>query len=76
MDGCGFLIFDGGVIVDYFFFFKVFVASFVLTFIFVFSTSGCESFSRTYRVYDTLSTIFSGIAVISLIITLVLWVFD
>nr|DAV41769.1 MAG TPA: hypothetical protein [Bacteriophage sp.] len=61
---------------DYFFFFKVFVASFVLTFIFVFSTSGCESFSRTYRIYDTLSTIFSGIAVISLIITLVLWVFD
>jgi hypothetical protein len=76
VDGCGFLIFDGGVIMDYFFFFKIFVASFIMTFIFVFSMGGCERFSWVYRVYDTLSTIFSGIAVFSLIITLVLWVFD
>lgn len=70
---CGFLIFDGGVIVDYFL--KVFVASFVMTFILVFSTSSFEPFSRTYRVYDALVSIFSAILVISLIITLVLWVY-
>lgn len=39
---------------DYFFFFKIFVASFIMTFIFVFSMGGCERFSWVYRVYDTL----------------------
>nr|DAD62788.1 MAG TPA: hypothetical protein [Bacteriophage sp.] len=61
---------------DYFFFFKVFVTSFVMTFLFVFSTSSCEPFSRVYRIYDALASIFSAISVISLIIALVLWLFD
>jgi len=74
--GCGFLIFDGGVTVDYYFFFKVFVASFVMTFIFVISESNSVLGTKQWLLYSALGNIFSGISVVSLIIAVWMWVFD
>lgn len=61
---------------DYYFFFKVFVASFVMTFIFVVSESKCFPGTNQWLLNNILGNIFSGISVVSLIISVWMWVLD
>lgn len=60
---------------DYYFFFKLFIASLVMTIIFVFVEDSAKN-EKQKLVYDALSSIFSGISMISLIVSIWLWVFD
>lgn len=60
---------------DYYFFFKLFIASLVMTIIFVFVEDSAKN-EKQKLVYDALSSIFSGISMISLIVSIWMWVFD
>ena len=60
---------------DYYFFFKLFIASLVMTIIFVFVEDSAKN-EKQKLVYDALSSIFSGISMISLIVYIWMWVFD
>lgn len=60
---------------DYYFFFKLFIASLVMTVIFVFVEDSAKN-EKQKLVYDALSSIFSGISMISLIVAIWMWVFD
>lgn len=60
---------------DYYFFFKLFIASLVMTIIFVFVEDSAKN-EKQKLVYDALSSIFSGISMISLIVSIWLWVFE
>ena len=60
---------------DYYFFFKLFIASFVMTIIFVFVEDSAKN-EKQKIVYDALSSIFSGISMISLIVSIWMWVFS
>lgn len=60
---------------DYYFFFKLFIASLVMTIIFVFVEDSAKN-EKQKLVYDALSSIFSGISIISLIVSIWMWVFD
>lgn len=60
---------------DYYFFFKLFIASLVMTVIFVFVEDSAKN-EKQKLVYDALSSIFSGISMISLIVSMWMWVFD
>jgi len=60
---------------DYYFFFKLFIASFVMTIIFVFVEDSAKN-EKQKLVYDALSSIFSGISMISLIVSIWMWVFS
>lgn len=61
--------------VDYYFFFKLFIASFVTTIIFVFVEDSAKN-EKQKLVYDALCSIFSGISIISLIVSIWMWVFE
>lgn len=58
---------------DYYFFFKLFIASLVMTIIFVFVEDSAKN-EKQKLVYDALSSIFSGISMISLIVSIWMWV--
>nr|DAP73009.1 MAG TPA: hypothetical protein [Caudoviricetes sp.] len=60
---------------DYYFFFKLFIASLVMTIIFVFVEDSAKN-EKQKLVYDALSSIFSGISMISLIVSIWVWVFE
>lgn len=60
---------------DYYFFFKLFIASLVMTIIFIFVEDSAKN-EKQKLVYDALSSIFSGISMISLIVSICLWVFE
>lgn len=60
---------------DYYFFFKLFIASLVMTIIFVFVEDSAKN-EKQKLIYDALSSIFSGISMISLIVSIWMWVFD
>lgn len=60
---------------DYYFFFKLFIASLVMTIIFVFVEDSAKN-EKQKLVYDALSSIFSGISMVSLIVSIWLWVFE
>lgn len=60
---------------DYYFFFKLFIASLVMTIIFVFVEDSAKN-EKQKLVYDALSSIFSGISMISLIVSIWMWVFS
>lgn len=60
---------------NYYFFFKLFIASLVMTIIFVFVEDSAKN-EKQKLVYDALSSIFSGISMISLIVSIWMWVFD
>lgn len=60
---------------DYYFFFKLFIASLVMTIIFVFVEDSAKN-EKQKLVYDALSSIFSGISMISLIVSIWMWVFE
>ena len=60
---------------DYYFFFTLFIASFVMTIIFVFVEDSAKN-EKQKLVYDALSSIFSGISMISLIVSIWMWVFS
>ena len=60
---------------DYYFFFKLFIASLVMTIIFVFVEDSAKN-EKQKLVYDALSSIFSGIFMISLIVSIWMCVFD
>lgn len=60
---------------DYYFFFKLFIASLVMTVIFVFVEDSAKN-EKQKLVYDALSSIFSGISMISLIVSMWMWVFE
>lgn len=60
---------------DYYFFFKLFIASLVMTVIFVFVEDSAKN-EKQKLVYDALSSIFSGTSMISLIVSIWMWVFD
>lgn len=60
---------------DYYFFFKLFIASLVMTIIFVFVEDSAKN-EKQKLVYDALSSIFSGISIISLIVSIWMWVFE
>ena len=56
---------------DYYFFFKLFIASFVMTIIFVFVEDSAKN-EKQKLVYDALSSI----SMISLIVSIWMWVFS
>ena len=60
---------------DYYFFFTLFIASLVMTIILVFVEDSAKH-EKQKLVYDALSSIFSGISMISLIVSIWLWVFE
>lgn len=60
---------------DYYFFFKLFIASLVMTIIFVFVEDSAKN-EKQKLIYDALSSIFSGISMISLIVSMWMWVFE
>ena len=60
---------------DYYFFFKLFIASLVMTIIFVFVEDSAKN-EKQKLIYDALSSIFSGISMISLIVSMWMWVFS
>lgn len=60
---------------DYYFFFKLFIASLVMTVIFVFVEDSAKN-EKQKLVYDALSSVFSGISMISLIVSMWMWVFS